>query len=182
MAYYARFKEVKFEVMAFDTEEERDKWVRFEDDISLSDGDLAKVGSFDRMKLDEKAAMFLINKYSLVKSESDLFDYTVYACPFAPYVNRFPEYWRSTDENYAGTFLSVFKTDEQTNDEVLKSLNEDKYNLTSFYDNGELLVVVPDDDEEGFMRAVKRSVPNVQMKMFDCFISDSGVERRVYYR
>lgn len=181
MAFYARFKEVKFEVMEFETEVERDKWVRFEDEISLSDGDLAEVGSFGRMKLDEKAAMYLIGKYSLVKSEYDIFDYTVYVCPYAPYVNRFPDYWRNTDKDYIGTFLSVFRTDEQTNNEVMKSLNENEYTMTSFCNGGELLVVVPDEDEEGFLRAVKKSAPNAQTKMFDCFIPESGAERRVYY-
>ena len=125
--------------------------------------------------------MYLIDKYSLVKSEYDIFDYTVYVCPYAPYVNRFPDYWRNTDKDYVGTFLSVFRTDEQTNNEVMKSLNENEYTMTSFCNGGELLVVVPDEDEEGFLRAVKKSAPNAQTKMFDCFIPESGAERRVYH-
>lgn len=178
MAYYARYKEIKTTVLEFATEKERDKWVTFEDGYSCNESEFSKKASFGRMKLDGKAAMYLIDKFVMKKtSDGDMFGYTVYFCPS----NWISDEFKNTDKDYIGTFISIYKSVNQSHNDIIKSLNDSDNFITSFVQDGELLVVVPDSFcEEDFVSDIADIVCPAQLKTFDCYITDTGMEKRVY--
>lgn len=179
MAYYARYKEIKTTVLEFATEKERDKWVTFEDGYSCNESEFSKKASFGRMKLDGKAAMYLIDKFVMKKtSDGDMFGYTVYFCP----PNWITDEFKDADKDYIGTFITVYKADTQSNNDIIKLLNDSEDFITSFVLNGELLIAVPDTFcEEDFVSEIHDIICPAECKTFDCYISDSGIERRIYH-
>lgn len=178
MAFYARNKDIITEVLEFATEEERDKWIRFEDDFSYSARDIARAILSERISLNQKAAMYLIDKYTMKKSNyGKPFGYTLYY--HSPYCINHE--FKNKNKDYVGTFMTVFKADNQTNNEIMKSLDDSDDFITSFECDGELLVAIPDTVYvPDFILDLGDIIFPAKYEVFDCYISDSGVEKREY--
>lgn len=64
--YYGRFKNTTNEIYAFKTEEARNKWVDFQDELSQSLGENHKNTLFDRVAMSESEALGMIIRHKLI--------------------------------------------------------------------------------------------------------------------
>lgn len=63
--YYAKFKETENEIIVFATKQERDDWVNFKDEFSVTNGCTSENSSFERMPLTTKEATYIIKSKGL---------------------------------------------------------------------------------------------------------------------
>lgn len=71
--YYAKFQEIEDEVIAFQTEQERNDFVNFKDEFSVGYEITKDESTFQRESLTEEEARYIIDSYGLtLGDESDI--------------------------------------------------------------------------------------------------------------
>lgn len=76
--YYARFKETEKEIIAFPTQEQRDDWIKFNDEFSKSTGSSVENATFERIPLTDQQANYIIKTFGLTETkEKDLTGNTI---------------------------------------------------------------------------------------------------------
>lgn len=78
MKHYARFKEWKYEIIAFPTQKERDEWVSYQDEFSRDMKTTPETATFKRIPLTDQQAKNAIKRFGLTETtEEDLMGNTM---------------------------------------------------------------------------------------------------------